>query len=69
MNSECTKSQLFVGISKARNGTERNVLRTVVPTVCSTRTVPYKLQKLLMGSHDSCLRTLVMTASWAESQV
>ena len=59
----------LVGISKTRNGTERAerterpgkiyapcvTANVCVLTVCSTHTVPYKLQKSSMGSQESCL--------------
>ena len=61
----------LAGVSKTRNGTERNernernaleiftdrhvTANVCVPTVCSTHTVPYKLQKSSIGSHESCL--------------
>ena len=45
-------------------GTERNArekclvtANVCVPTVCSTHTVPYRLQKSSMGSRESCLQT------------
>ena len=66
-----------LGISKTRNGTERNernernelnernarekfthrlvTANVCVSTMCSTHTVPYMLQKSLMGSQESCL--------------
>ena len=48
-------------ISKTRNGINAQEIDALcrmtanVLTVCSTHTVPYKLQKSLMGSQESCL--------------
>ena len=41
---------------RARKFMHRHMTANVcVPTVCRTHTVPYNLQKLSMGSHESCL--------------
>ena len=65
---ELSKQQKKTGISNIQNGTERlkrterpgkfmHCLVTAnvcVPTVCSTHTVAFKLQKSVMGIQESC---------------